>query len=137
MATLAAIRAGLATRLRTIPSVASRVYERVPDKLQEPCLVIGLPVLTYDEALRGGLHRVQIGVRVYVNERNAPSEQVSVDSYLDWNGPNSVKAAIEADPTLGGTVDLARVTTADKYGSYEVAGITYTGAELTVDIYTA
>ena len=51
-----------------------------------------------------------------------------LDAFLAVDGLHSVKAAVEADPTLGGTVDDLRVVTATGYKVYGRS----TGAELLI-----
>jgi hypothetical protein len=55
-----------------------------------------------------------------------------LDAFLSDDGPTSIKAALETDPTLGGECADLRVAGWDGYRTYEIAGTEYYGAEITV-----
>jgi hypothetical protein len=108
MANLNAIRAGLKARLATITGV--RTYAVEPAKPEPPALwVYGpLPQSTYDMTFDGLMHWY-FDVKVATNPADIGRSQTSIDTYLDATGSNSIKAAIEADVTLGGSAHYARV----------------------------
>ena len=55
--------------------------------------------------------------------------------FLRPSGPGSIKAALEADRTLGGLVDALVVAKRFGYGVYDVGGIDYLGARFTVRVW--
>lgn len=59
----------------------------------------------------------------------------AVDAYLAPTGALSVKAAVEADVTLGGTAHTSRVTGFSDYGTMVISGIEYLGARMTVEAW--
>ena len=92
--------------------------------------------LEYDQAMDGGLHRPTMLVRVYVSNVTDQGSHAKLDSYLDPDGVNSVKAAIESDRTLGGVVDDLHVTSATGAQTYGLEGQpTMLGSEWTVEIW--
>lgn len=133
MASISGIRDGLAVRLATITGLRTTSYE--PDKIAVPAAVVGDVEVTFDRAMGRGLDEIKVTVRLYASRAADRSGQKALDAYLTGSGPSSVKAAIEADRTLGGACSDLRVTGVDGYGVYEVAGTAYYGAEFAVTVY--
>ena len=113
MANLNAIRAGLKARLETISG--ARVYAVEPAKPEPPALwVYGpLPQSTYDLNFSGDT-RWFFAVKVVVNPADTGRSQTNIDTYLDATGANSIRAAIDADTTLGGAASYARAIGVDE-----------------------
>jgi len=136
LATLAQLRAGLATRLGTIASLKG-VYPESPGQVETPAAVIrmGSPAITY--ATSTVSHDYSFSILLLVSiAQGAPSQEV-LDGYLDTSGADSVFAAIEADPDLGGVCDAAMVTSVANAGLVEYpsgSGIAYLGAEFLVSV---
>lgn len=57
-----------------------------------------------------------------------------LDPYVATSGPQSVWAAVQADPTLGGVVSSASVTEATGYGVMNMTGIDYLTCQFIVNI---
>ena len=60
--------------------------------------------------------------------------QDKLDKYLSGSGDYSIKAAIEADRTLDGSVDTLRVTSAQS-GVYQAADIEYLSYRYQVTVW--
>ena len=60
--------------------------------------------------------------------------QDAIDEYLAPTGAPSIRAAVQADTTLGGIVSLAVVTGWRDYGGKEVSGVEYLGAVLDLEV---
>jgi len=58
--------------------------------------------------------------------------QNNLDAYLVGDG--SVKAAIEADRTLGGVANTCRVTEMSSYSSLPIGDVLYLAAQFTVEV---
>jgi hypothetical protein len=58
--------------------------------------------------------------------------QNKLDAFLV--GANSIKAAVEADRTLGGTANTCRVTEMSNYASMNVGETVYLAAQFTVEV---
>lgn len=71
-----------------------------------------------------------------VSEGDSASGQDLLDGYLSPAGDQSVYAAVQADPSLGGVVSFAAVTQATGYGIVNVNGVDYLGCSLSLSIGT-
>ena len=130
---LAAIRAGLKTRLATISGL--RTYDTIPDSFTAPAAIVGMPTLiSYDATFNRSHDKLTFPIRVLVTKATDRAAQERLEPYLDGTGSTSIKTAIEGDPTLGGAAALVRVLNAQGLGVYDVAGIPYLGAEFTVEV---
>ncbi|HEU4422063.1 MAG TPA: hypothetical protein VFR67_05925 [Pilimelia sp.] len=133
---IAAIRRAIAAASRTVVDASGARLEAshfVPDSIDPPFAYPAATDGNYDETtdLAAG---VVVTVRVLTSRAEDQSGQELLDGYLADSGPTSVKAAIEADPTLGGLVDDLAVTGWSGHRLYEIGGVDYYGAELTVVI---
>lgn len=135
MPTLTQIRDGLKTRLDTIEGL--RAHDTVPGQLQPPAAVVepGDPVVQFDTANARGLDTWTFKIRVFVAFQSDKHGQDKLDSFLAPSGDSSVKAAVEGDRTLGGTVADCRVVEARSYDSYVYGNVTYLGVEFTVTVW--
>lgn len=104
------VRAGLATRLDTITGL--RAFEYVPDSLAPPAAVIEPLEVDYHEAMQNGLDQYRAFVLVIVGRMSDRSSQARLDAYVTSSGASSVKAALEADKTLGGACSTLMVINA-------------------------
>lgn len=96
--------------------------------------------INYHETMQDGLARWELRVLVYVGTSYTRSARDKLDDYMDVAGVPSVKAAIEADPTLGGLVDDLIVSSARQADFvFQEGGTTlqYLGGEFFVTIYAA
>jgi hypothetical protein len=116
------VRDGLKTRLQTITGL--RAYDLIPDTVVPPCAVVGQLDFTFDINNARGLDQAQVDVLVIVQRFSERAGQDKLDSYLAGSGSTSIKAAIEGDRTLGGTVNTLRVTGAEA-GTYDSQGVTF------------
>lgn len=135
-ATLAEIRAGLETRLATIPNVNTAAY--MSDSPNDLTLqVMGPDLIEYDLAMHRGLDRWTIIIQAFSGSPDSTAAQENLDSWLAPTGANSVKAAIEGDATLGGIVQGARVMRSSGYRVYDFPnqGGKMLGTEFFIDVY--
>lgn len=132
MATVPQLRDALKAALATIAGL--RASDTVLDSITPPIAVVGPPGIAYDLAMARGADRYTFPVRVYASKASEKAGQDKLDGYLSKEGALSIKAALEADPSLGGVAQSVRVVSAQGYGVYEVAGVAYVGAEFTVDV---
>ena len=128
------LRTGLANRLATITGLRS--HDQVPDSLTPPSGVVGPPSkVEYDKTFGRGADKYVFPVRVLAQKTDGRAAQTALDAYLSSSGATSVKAAIEGDCTLGGKAHDLRVVSCQSYGSYQVGGVDYIGAEWTVEVW--
>jgi hypothetical protein len=126
------VRQGLKLNLEEISGL--RVYELVPDVVVPPCAIIGQLDLVFDTNNARGLDTATIDVMVIVQRFSERSGQDALDKYLAGSGEYSIKAAIEADRTLGGAVDTLRVTGAQS-GVYQSADVEYLSYRYQITVY--
>lgn len=111
---LADITAGIAANL-TAAFPDTQVNQYVLAAPSPPCFEIdavdGLEV-DYDATMQRGFDEYYLTVRGIEPLTGDQTAQVTLHSWLDKTGAASVKAAIEADRTLGGIVSSLRVETA-------------------------
>jgi hypothetical protein len=102
-----AVRAGIATALDTIAGL--RCFDYVPDSLAPPAAVVEPLEIDYDEAMNRGCEFYRAFILVIVGRMSDRSSQDRLDAYLTESGASSVKAALEADRTLGGACATLQV----------------------------
>ena len=126
------VRDGLKKNLQEIDGL--RVYDLVPDNPQPPSAIIGQLDLTFDLNNARGLDQANIDVLLIVQRFSERTGQDKLDKYLSGSGDYSIKAAIEADRTLDGSVDTLRVTSAQS-GVYQAADIEYLSYRYQVTVW--
>ena len=108
---VATVRAAMATALDTIPNVQVNAY--VQAQPNPPGIQIIPPGCVYDYSMGAtnqGLSNWTFVVQGFVALNTDIGAQKTLDLMCNPSGPSSVKAALEADLTLGGTVEKLRVT---------------------------
>ena len=126
------VRQGLTTALDTISGL--RCFDYVPDSLAPPAAVVEPLEITYHEAMQNGLTYYRAFVLIIVGRMADRSSQDRLDAYLTTTGATSVKAALEADRTLGGACSTLAVTAALPR-QVVVSGVEMIGYRFEVDIY--
>ncbi|WP_433519044.1 hypothetical protein ACQP2T_28105 [Nonomuraea sp. CA-143628] len=138
MASLSDLREGLAVRLRTIPAPFA-VHPQVPDSISPPAAVItpgfeGEPTIRFDSTMGRGSDDFLFTVTLLVQAVDDRSSQAELDAYLEGSGVRSVKAVIEADPSLGGVASFVRVREARNYGPMTYGEVRYVGVDFGIEI---
>lgn len=112
MASITDIRAALADAIGALGNIQASPYilanPTPPSAFVYPCGEAG--DIEYDQAMHRGFDIVPFTVEVYTGSPHDIAAQVNLDEYLEPSGGRSIKAALEADKTLGGIVDDLRVT---------------------------
>ena len=128
-----AVRQGIADNLSAIPGL--RAVPTVPDSPNPPIATV-IPVsVAYDSDFGPDISEYQFTVALLVGRVDERSAQNALDDYCDATGDRSVKAAIEADPTLGGVAIDLRVTSMQNDGQTPVGEVIYLSAEWSVVVY--
>lgn len=127
-----AVRAGLATALDTITGL--RCFDNVPDSLAPPAAVVEPVEVNFDYAMQRGLDNYKAFVLVIVGRMSERSASDRLDAYLAPSGAGSVKAALEADKTLGGACSSLQVTDANPR-TVTVSGVEMLAYRFGVEIY--
>lgn len=126
---LAALRDALAVRLRTIGSFEDRVLETPPDgSIPTPYSFVADPVkyrghlpIEYGMAANEsapGYTTVYLPVVVVAGGNSLREARDALDAYLVTTGPNSVTAALKADPSLGGACDSLEIKGVEDYAPF-------------------
>ena len=90
----------IARALATVPGL--RVADHLPEAVTPPMAVIQIQSVTYHRAMQGGLSEWKYVISVIAGRMGDRAAQRTLDSWMSWDGPQSVRAAIEADRTLDG-----------------------------------
>lgn len=127
----AQIRAALANVLAAgFPTWSVSKYWQ--GKVEPPMLDIMTGPIAYDTAMARGNDDITYIIRASVQWTLDESAQAALDSLLDTDEPTtSMKGVVEADRTLGGTVDAIRVVEASEVKVYPSAGSDIVGIEFT------
>jgi len=132
---ISAVRSALATAASAASGTTGLTcHGYVPDSVVEPCFFVGGYRVDFDQAAARGSDRITFACRLLVSRSDDVSGQSVMDALLAGSGAGSLKAAIEADQTLGGLVDWLHVTGVDASDLVVHAGTTYYGAEITVEV---
>ena len=139
MASFAEIREALRAALADVfePDVTVTAYMKKnpgPRHMQ----VMGPDQIEYDLAMQRGLDRWTLVIQAFAGSPEEKAAQARLDTWLAGSGATSVKAAVEADQTLGGVVTAARVSRSSGYREYDLSnrGDRTLGAEFFVDVFT-
>jgi hypothetical protein len=126
------IKTGISNALATIPGL--RAYAQQPDNINAPFAWPMLDSITYNGAMRGGLV-THIFVSVVVGRSAERTAQTALDGYLSYEGTTSVRAALEADRSLGGVVQNLLVESASNISTMDGNDATYLMVDFRVVVY--
>jgi len=132
-ATITEVKTGLANRLATIPGLRTYAYQ--PDQLNAPMAYSNLNSITYHRTF-GGMTEMEYTVTVIVARATERTAEASVDGFTAYSGTTSVRAAIEADRTLGGVVDDLIVESATGIQSVSANDTEYLSVDFVVRVYS-
>lgn len=132
MSDVNAIATGLANRIGT---TGLRPFANAPGAVSPPAVVVILnrPAITYGVTMDGEVNMNFLAI-VLLSAANDTSGQVGLNAVISPSGSQSVLAAVQVDPTLGGTCEFAVVTQVATYGIVNYAGQDYIGASFVVEV---
>lgn len=133
MAELSDIRVAMGVALSTIPNL--RVREFIPPLILPPMAVVNPSNIEYDLNAQRGLTRFSMTVSVFVVKADDRSAQKAIDPFVGVSGAQSVKAAMEADRTLGGVVDTCRVQSVSNYSATDANDVDYLAVDFEVEVF--
>ena len=130
--TIVAIGQGIKTALASITSLRVFAPDEIPDAIPElPALVILPPRISYHVT-----HDDKIGLEfralLLFSKQDQPSALSAMLPYLEITGSSSIKAAIEAERTLGGVADDVIVKTSSGSGYTTWGGTVYLSSEFEI-----
>ncbi|MET8147622.1 hypothetical protein ACIBSW_06815 [Actinoplanes sp. NPDC049668] len=122
------------------PTLALNAHGFARDEIDPPTFEVGEVEIgddeTFDDDFGSALESPQYTCRLYVSRASdGDLAHPLLRRFLRPSGPGSVKAALEADRTLGGLVDALVVAKRFGYGVYDVGGVDYLGARFTVRVW--
>ncbi len=132
-ATISAVAEGLKTRLATISGL--RCYDYQPEQTNPPFAFVNLNNITYHAAFQGGMQEMEWTVTVVVGRWVDRQANARLDEYAAYSGAKSVRAAIEADKTLGGVCDTLVVQSSASISSLEAGDADFLLVEWQVTVY--
>lgn len=131
-ATPTQVMAGLKNRLATISGLRAFSYQ--PPQINPP---IGFPVINkiqYHRAMAGGLVEYDVTCYIIVGRYTDDRAFADLDAYLAYSGAKSVRAALEADETLGGVCQSLTVASAINITNINVADADFMQIALNVTV---
>ena len=132
MASITAIRSGLATNLGTITGLRSGAT--IPDNVNPPYAIIQPSSVDYHRAFNNALSTYNFTITLVVGRVSERTAQNNLDAYCSPTGSSSIRVAIESDKTLGGVVFDTIVTGMRNYGSVTIGDNTYLAAEFDIAV---
>lgn len=141
MADLSEIRVALAAAVtRAVGDVQCNGYVLASPSPPFVDIELADEATDYDQSMGRGLDLWRFVVRCVVAQGLDIGAQRTLDVWCASSGEKSVKAAIEADLTLGGVVETLQVTRLAGFRSLTIRSApnnVYLGAEWTVEVYVS
>jgi hypothetical protein len=129
------VMSGIATALRTVSGL--RVEESFEGDINPPVAVVGIPtVTTYHSSMARGHFELEPTITVFTSQVVNRVGQEKLAAYADPSGATSIRAAIEADKTLGGKVSDAHVIGFRPLDLEEYSAFGYFGGIFTMYVIT-
>jgi len=118
-ATVSQVADGIKVRLATVSGLRTFSYQ--PEQLNPPVAFPVLESVEYHRAFGGGDVQMRWQVFVIVGRYLDRVAHSNLDGFLSFSGATSLRAAIEADRTLGGVVNTLVLDSGMSVGSLTVA----------------
>ena len=135
MATLAAIRAGLRTRLATLAGV--HVYDEWPDRITPPACLIRLPRAEHQLTFGADMSRISGEVHTVVSLKGGlANAERALEPYISNSGAASVLLALDGDRYLNNTINYLLIQGWRDYDTVDIGGAEYLDAVLDWEAYT-
>lgn len=96
------IQAAVSAALATVPGL--RVADHLPEQVAPPMAVIQMETVTYHRTMQGGTSEWAFLISLIAGRMGERSAQRQIDGWLSYDGSQSIRAALEVDPTLNGIV---------------------------------
>lgn len=132
-ATITQVGQGLKTRLETISGL--RVFDYQPDNIFPPIAFPALTSIEYHKAMGGGMRIFTYNITTVTGRVDERTGQDELDAFASYDGAKSVRAALEADKTLGGVVDTLIVTSSASVNALSQGDNQFITLDFTVTVY--
>jgi len=127
------IHDGLSAALGTVPGL--RVADHLPEQIAPPMGIIQLQSVYYHRAMQGGLSEWSFLIALVAGRMGDRAAQIQLDSWIAYSGTSSIRAAIEADPTLGGKCASLIVTDMVNVRPLSLGDASYLSCEFNVTVH--
>lgn len=134
-ATIEEIMTGIEARLATISTLRATNY--APDNPLVPCAFPLVPAFNYRQTMGRGKYTLPFRIVLLVAGQLDRVGQHKLASFANQDGASSIRAALEADKTLGGIVDDLFVESFDPTGLDDVGLAGYYGGVFTVPVHAS
>lgn len=132
-ATVSQVADGLKARLATISGLRTFSYQ--PEQLNPPVAFPMIEAVRYHGAFGGGNVEMDWTVMIVVGRYLDRVAHSQLDGYLSYSGASSLRAAIEADKTLGGVAQTLIVPNGTQVSTLAVADAEYLQVTCAVTVY--
>lgn len=123
------VRRALAAAAAAVPGLTSTPH--APDAFEAPHFYPGETEIEFDETFGAGVDQMLVTCYVVTSSADDKDGQALLDKHLG-RGTLSIKAALEADRTLGGVAMDLRVRRVQGYRKYGTGTDTFYGAQIVV-----
>lgn len=132
-ASVSSVATGLATALGTVTGL--RTYNYQPEQLNPPIAYPVLNSINYHRAMQGGDVVMDWTVSIIVGRYIDRTAVALLDDFLSFSGSKSIRAAIEADRTLGGVCQTLIVGSAADISSLSSADAEFLQIQFSVQVH--
>ncbi|MGA1420030.1 MAG: hypothetical protein ACO32O_07990 [Ilumatobacteraceae bacterium] len=133
-ATISQVKDGLKAAINTVSGL--RAFDYQPDQVNPPFAWPTLDTITYHQTgMASGGVVMNFTVTLVVNRASERTAQDQLDQYMSWDGAKSLRAAIEADRTLGGVCDDLIVNGAENLTNIDANDTLYLAVDFKVVVY--
>ena len=133
-ATISQVKDGLKARIETVSGL--RAYDYQPDQVNPPFAWPTLDEIRFHQTgMSTGGVVMDFTITVVVTRQSERTAQEKLDAYSSWDGAQSVRAAIEADRTLGGVCDDLIVVSAGNFTNIDANDTLYLAMDFKVTVY--
>jgi hypothetical protein len=130
---LSEIRRGIAEQLALVSGL--RVSEHLPEQLNPPVAIISRARVDYHQSMRGGTTEWTMEIQLIAGRMADQASQRQIDAWLSWDGPESIRASLEQDRTLGGRVQSSIVRSADALTSISAGDLDYLAVTVNLTVF--
>lgn len=132
-ASISAVATGLATALGTVSGLRTSAFQ--PEQLNPPFAYPELTGVTFHKAFNGGDVVMDFAVHVIVGRYTDRTAHALLDSYLSYSGAASIRAALEADTTLGAVCQTLIVNSAANISSLNAGDAEFLQIQFTMQVH--
>jgi hypothetical protein len=118
-----------------LQAIGVRAYPRPADITAAPCAFVLLEAVDYQNAFQLGDPRMEFTVTVIASRTSDRNAYDRLSAAVSATGPSSIRAAIEADRTLGGVCQTLLVQRADNVRMVSQGDAEYLAVDVAVLVH--